>query len=115
MKKFEMCQRPERAYFISTEEKNMSTLYTMGVNALNGLTSFLPKSLDALTPAIARCQRPERAYFISTPTKDEWDDCKKERGVNALNGLTSFLRYPLKPLENTGFPASFLQVFVRLF
>ena len=65
MKKFEMCQRPERAYFISTEEKNMSTLYTMG--------------------------------------------------VNALNGLTSFLRYPLKPLENTGFPASFLQVFVRLF
>ena len=63
MKKFEMCQRPERAYFISTEEKNMSTLYTMGVNALNGLTSFLPKSLDALTPAIARCQRPERALL----------------------------------------------------
>ena len=32
--------------------------------------------------------------------------------VNALNGLLSFLQYPLEPLENTGLPASFLQVFV---
>ena len=60
------------------------------------------------------CQRPERAYFISTEeTGLIVDDVML--GVNALNGLTSFLRYPLKPLENTGFPASFLQVFVRLF
>ena len=59
------------------------------------------------------CQRPERAYFISTsPTENGG---KVKPGVNALNGLTSFLRYPLKPLENAGFPASFLQVFVRLF
>ena len=36
-------------------------------------------------------------------------------GVNALNGLLSFLRYPLKTLVNTGFPASFLQVFVGIF
>ena len=35
--------------------------------------------------------------------------------VNALSGLLSFLRYPLKTLVNTGFPASFLQVFVRIF
>ena len=35
--------------------------------------------------------------------------------VNALSGLFSFLQYPLETLVNTGFPASFLQVFVRLF
>ena len=57
---------------------------------------------------------PKRANFIST-----WDFGAMYKlyksGVNALNGLISFLPYPLKPLENTGLPALFLQVFVRLF
>ena len=55
------------------------------------------------------CQRPKRASFISTVLASV---DKSQFGVNALNGLLSFLRYPLKPRINTGFPASFLQVFV---
>ena len=185
-----MCQRPERAYFISTGtrrdardyRKGVSTPWTgllhfyravfwqrsscqwIGVNALNGLTSFLHSSppwsdnsynkcvnaLNGLTSflhgrladfllSISVCQRPERAYFISTSywivIAELAIECvnalngltsflrygvlltivRTTVSVNALNGLTSFLRYPLKPLENTGFPASFLQVFVRLF
>ena len=87
-----VCQRPKRAYFISTQLVAVITPSSYGV-----------------------CQRPKRAYFISTIRRDYDKNFKSHRGVNALNGLTSFLRYPLKPLENTGFPASFLQVFVRLF
>ena len=59
------------------------------VNALNGLFSFL-RGLATMLSVQAGC-------------------------VNALSGLLSFLRYPLKTLVNTGFPASFLQVFVRIF
>ena len=66
------------------------TTVKCGVNALNGLISFL--------------RFKTREYSLN-----------KEEGVNALNGLISFLQYPLKPLENTGLPALFLQVFVRLF
>ena len=57
------------------------------VNALNGLFLFL-----------RRKEKNERKFV---------GIC-----VNALNGLFLFLRYPLKPRINTGFPASFLQVFI---
>ena len=59
----------------------------MCVNALNGLLSFLLGTQFIALRVIKIC-------------------------VNALNGLLSFLQYPLEPLENTGLPASFLQVFV---
>ena len=37
------------------------------VNALNGLTSFLPIDIDVTTDwGEDVCQRPKRAYFIST-------------------------------------------------
>ncbi len=41
-----VCQRPKRAYFISTEQRmeELVDRYT-GVNALNGLTSFLLQSM----------------------------------------------------------------------
>ena len=61
------CQRPERAYFISTvptEDKGSSD--NGGVNALNGLTSFLPRTRKEGEDERMMCQRPERAYFIST-------------------------------------------------
>ena len=58
----------------------------MGVNALNGLFSFL-----------------RRTYMNAKTLQD---------GVNALNGLFSFLRYPLRARINTGFAGSFLQVFI---
>ena len=61
-----------------------------GVNALSGLISFL---------------RGQSAMHKK----------EQEVGVNALSGLISFLQYPLKTLINTGFPGSFLQVFVRIF
>ena len=86
-----VCQRPKRAYFISTTDA--------------------PSDFDKVEDL---CQRPKRAYFISTSYIRKLPKYTIQC-VNALNGLTSFLRYPLKPLENTGFPASFLQVFVRLF
>ena len=60
------CQRPERAYFISTALKRPKQfLARIGVNALNGLTSFLRIMYDTFDRTI-ECQRPERAYFIST-------------------------------------------------
>ena len=62
----------------------------VGVNALSGLISFL------------RLFAPLSLRGVSV-------------GVNALSGLISFLQYPLKTLINTGFPGSFLQVFVRIF
>ena len=61
-----VCQRPERAYFIST-------LVSKGGIAMKW------------------CQRPERAYFISTESKEGSRSRRKFRCVNALNGLTSFL------------------------
>ena len=39
-----------------------------GVNALNGLTSFLRIYNDTIYDFTIGCQRPERAYFISTDT-----------------------------------------------
>ena len=40
-----MCQRPKRAYFISTYHRDNPFEYKEGcVNALNGLTSFLPEA-----------------------------------------------------------------------
>ena len=84
----EVFQRPERASFISTSKvvKILAVIFTV-------------------------FQRPERASFISTAVT-------YGIGVailfsfNALNGLLSFLRYPLGTRINTGFPVSFLQVFV---
>ena len=63
-----VCQRPERAYFIST------------FDILSGEIT------------INECQRPERAYFISTATTEAEIAVVRIMGVNALNGLTSFLR-----------------------
>ena len=56
------------------------------VNALHGLFSF---SLGSLL------------------RRNKDDEC-----VNALYGLFLFSQYPLNPLINSGFQASFLQVFV---
>ncbi len=60
------------------------------VNALGGLNSFL------------QTLNPNNSYWLIN-------------GVNALGGLNSFLQYPLGTRINTGFPGSFLQVFVRIF
>ena len=56
-------------------------------------------------------QRPERASSIST-NMENYTTSNIEEGFNALNGLLPFLRYPLELRINTGFPVSFLQVFV---
>ena len=61
------CQRPERAYFISTMKATIKNIET------------------------EVCQRPERAYFISTSDSSVILRVSIT-GVNALNGLTSFLR-----------------------
>ena len=81
-----LCQRPERASFIST--------YT----------------LDGIAGVKIVCQRPERASFIST--RCDYILYYRMVCVNALNGLPSFLRYPPRARINTGFAGSFLQVFV---
>ena len=61
-------QRPERASFISTKEPSQKrTLIILCFNALNGLLSFLRKSLES-----------ELAKMLC---------------FNALNGLLSFLRF----------------------
>ena len=63
----DVCQRPKRAFFISTDQKFTRSLKTsLCVNALNGLSSFLQiKEATAITHA-GVCQRPKRAFFIST-------------------------------------------------
>ena len=88
-----------------------------GVNALNGLSSFLhrlpnseviksnecqrPKRAFFISTIMANnmnrnnskhmCQRPKRAFFISTKNGGTCDDALR-MCVNALNGLSSFLR-----------------------
>ena len=85
------------------------------VNALSGLISFLltkffqkfeelQKSVNALSGLIS--------FLLVTRTARRY---RRLYCVNALSGLISFLQYPLKTLINTGFPGSFLQVFVRIF
>ena len=62
---FLLCQRPERAFFISTALQRMQPQMSLCVNALNGLFSFLPSDLYVIHEGDV-CQRPERAFFIST-------------------------------------------------
>ena len=65
--KYVMCQRPKRAFFISTlNTLKMKIILEMCVNALNGLSLFLRKSIKNLADADIVCQRPKRAFFIST-------------------------------------------------
>ena len=63
-----MCQRPIRAFFISTH---------------------IPA--ERKQHEYKRCQRPKRAFFISTTPLFRLS-LMAEYGVNALNGLSSFLR-----------------------
>ena len=92
-----MCQRPERAYFISTYSmekrryfgmlgvstpwtgllhfyfmKKLTTVWTVCVSTpWTGLLHFyVPCSKDQDERIV--CQRPERAYFISTEVIDSW-------------------------------------------
>ena len=62
-----MCQRPKRAFFISTQGAPHTFL-----GWLSG------------------CQRPKRAFFISTLINLSKREGRID-GVNALNGLSSFL------------------------
>ena len=64
------CQRPERAFFISTYIIQVADNRILGVNALNGLSSFLQFMVEAWGPMPNMCQRPERAFFISTYDKN---------------------------------------------
>ena len=55
----------------------------MCVNALNGLSSFLPREY-LLSRWKVRCQRPKRAYFISTYRKevmllDQEEECQRPK------------------------------------
>ena len=63
-----MCQRPKRAFFISTQTKVLSAEEDVNcVNALNGLSSFLRDGYDLMSDIVLfLCQRPKRAFFIST-------------------------------------------------
>ena len=66
-----VCQRPKRASFISTPSRIEAKKFAKGVNALNGLLSFLLGLLNALANIIGLCQRPKRASFISTETAEK--------------------------------------------
>ena len=88
-----MCQRPKRAFIISTKGckkwlaliprvnalngllsflqffQEGSIMRTSGVNALNGLLSFLPGVPMKSNYLFLKCQRPKRAFIISTKNK----------------------------------------------
>ena len=94
-----MCQRPERAFFISTTWYILLYLQEdWGVNALNGLSSFLHSNYMEQKELLAVCQRPERAFFISTPKRYEIPG-RLSFCVNALNGLSSFLQETKSQLD----------------
>ena len=62
-----MCQRPRRAFFISTKNGlKMNTRTQKCVNALDGLFSFLHRRKSDHSNGLWVCQRPRRAFFIST-------------------------------------------------
>ena len=62
-----VCQRPKRAFFISTTVRNSEAHCGLCVNALNGLSSFLLQEATGRNlHTLVRCQRPKRAFFIST-------------------------------------------------
>ena len=63
----------------------------IGVNALNGLSSFLLRDALLNSVSVSVCQRPKRAFFIST-RKGAKSEKYSVLCVNALNGLSSFLR-----------------------
>ena len=65
-----LCQRPKRAFFISTRNYDVHiVVWTSCVNALNGLSSFLPLLMKTEQDNGFVCQRPKRAFFISTKIK----------------------------------------------
>ena len=131
-----MCQCPRRALLISTwrtvvpplcqqvvsmpsagsshfypQHCQLRAALHRGVNALGGLFSFLPKVfvnrrissiLVSMPSAGSSHFYVNKNFFLRRNTSS----------VNALGGLFSFLQYPLETRINTGFPASFLQVFV---
>ena len=100
--------------FLPPNAGSLITAKYRRVNALNGLFSFLPMANAKGLRRPSMCQCPKRAFLISTyPRRKNMQNINTS--VNALNGLFSFLQYPLETLVNTGFPASFLQAFVRLF
>ena len=87
-----MCQCPQRAFLISTVvELSETKLFVVCVNALSGLFSFL---LILKTGAYDydRCQCPQRAFLISTVFNNP--HTLHKRCVNALSGLFSFLLLP---------------------
>ena len=112
----DVCQRPKRAFFISTLElQNIVFPKWSCVNALNGLSSFLQERTQMAQTINWVCQRPKRAFFISTEEVVEEPSGRKKmcqrpkraffistehigaplqvmNGVNALNGLSSFLQ-----------------------
>ena len=49
--------------------KFLSTQELLCVNALNGLSSFLLEKISILATILMVCQRPKRAFFISTVLK----------------------------------------------
>ena len=64
-----MCQRPKRAFIISTDYNNFKIAEEVCVNALNGLLSFLRTAALLLPLFLLMCQRPKRAFIISTISK----------------------------------------------
>ena len=108
------CQRPKRALSISTEEMLLVTLGKRCQRPKRALSISTPRIKIKGKKWIKRCQRPKRALSISTKNSGNdasiWLWC-----VNALNGLFPFLRCPPASLINSGFPATFLQVFDWIF
>ena len=87
-----MCQRPERAFFISTRYCDVIRLLVQKcVNALNGLFSFLPRDRILGDAGLTLGVNALNGLFSFLPC-NTLAAYKKARCVNALNGLFSFLR-----------------------
>ena len=86
-----VCQRPERAFFISTATLVFVPRFILSRCQRPERAFFISTDQIELEKLRAEvCQRPERAFFISTLFG--WIHNHHHRNcVNALNGLSSFL------------------------
>ena len=72
-----MCQRPKRAFFISTEFENADVEERINRCQRPKRAFFISTlSVDVIpTPGYNKlCQRPKRAFFISTVSKEVGDE-----------------------------------------
>ena len=87
-----MCQRPKRAFLISTSYTcPVGRRNEICVNALNGLFLFLQLFKGGLRDVTEKCVNALNGLFLFLQDYEDYEEESEPKGVNALNGLFLFL------------------------